>query len=209
MNNVTTTKTITTKYVTKHIVSPKFGSFICAEEYKNDRLRHQCFRPEKPFHFGYESKNMVFYYFGGDIEPLALQKAYRDGKPLKEKLIRNLETFNDFNNLYCPWFGMDGQLYRITEKYALPTKEKIEVWGIAYDLKKVKEHLESVKEVSDIYIHDNCCANYELSGKQTLYFDYLPSRKMIKKLSEMDFFDKNYFIINKLKLNKFKYKREE
>lgn len=206
MNTVTAklVKTVLTQEVT--IVSEK-GTFICTETYEDKKLTRQTFKTMELVHNGYEPDNMLFAFYGDASVTDIISAFHRgdyDAMP-EPVLIENLETFDEFEKLYCMWLHMDGNMYVITEPDPLPSLRRLDIGSKQYDLKKCKELLLKNKNVFDIKIAENCYPNWDICGRQSLHFSFQADREMTKKINKEDCFERDQIIIKHIGLDEFKY----
>src|SRR5690606_30988083 len=123
----------------------------------NGNLTDQRFKTLKPIHNGYSPGAMSFHYYDDlNIKDYFLKHLNNDYENLPApKLIKNLETFNDFNNLYCIWIGQDHNIYRITEPDPMPSIRRYIINSNNWNLKSIQKHLKSNKNVIEVKIIDN------------------------------------------------------
>lgn len=206
MNTVTAklVKTVLTQEVT--IVSKK-GTFICTETYEDKKLIRQMFKTTEFTHNGFEPDNMWFAFYGDASVTDTINTYHRgDYNAMPEPvLIKNLETFDKFDKLYCMWLHMDGNMYVITEPDPLPSLRRLDIGSKQYDIKKCKKLLLKNKNVFDIKIAENCYANWDICGRHSLHFSFQADRKMTKKIHKEDCLKRDQIIIKHIGLDEFKY----
>jgi hypothetical protein len=207
MNKVFSKKTKTIINFTKTITNKKYGKIFCYETYTNNVLTSQKFKIKSIVHNGFEPKNMYFQYFGEDFSIIDEKIKHYNGdynSMAEVKFILNLEEFESFDKLYCLWFDMDGNAYKLTNKDPLKNIFTFNLWGSDYDLHKCKQSLLKIKDVSNIRIEKNIPVNYEISGYYILYFSIELSPNKINKYLSYDNRTNNSKIAKDLGLLKFK-----
>lgn len=154
------------------------------ETYVNNELKNQYFMYGK--HNGYNPKNMLFKYYGGEIDYLQFVLDYWSGKvTLEPVLVKDLYTFSDFDNLYCNRMMFDGNCFRLTELDPLPIYKPFECWSNYFDIHALAKALESDVKAKNIKIQENCRQNYSISGVETLHFLYLLDVNEIKQFDKL------------------------
>lgn len=212
-NKIKHINTFGTETIEQEITNSKYGKFIFSSQYTINNgqktLVDQWFRPKKHFHNGYNREHMCFVYYGRKIDPVAdYNRLYND--KLKTVIIKNIESFSDFDNLYCNWLSMDGNIYSITSADPLPTIKLLELWGSYYDLEKAKKHLETISNVVNIELKNNISQNWVISGYQTLYIKYITDLRIIKNTVKMkDSWVVNNYIKQVFGLEQFKYPEKQ
>lgn len=201
-------KTLSTIVNYEKIITNKHGKFICNETYTDNILTKQSFkRTGEAFHNVSDPEKMHFKYYGDiNFEMTFLNYARGNYKELPEQvLIHNLESFKEFDKLYCLWMSMDHNIYSILKKDPVPGMiMHLELWGIDHDLNAAKKFLENDADAIDIKIVANCYENYTISGKHTLKFKYRLNKKLMKKVANFDYFPREIFLKKYIGLEKFK-----
>lgn len=210
IKHITTYGTQTTE---QEITNKKYGTFIFVQTFDvkdGERiLKGQCFKPIEPFHNGYEPKRMHFHYYGRKINPVA-DYDLLDNYKLEEVIIEDIESFSDFDKLYCNWIGMDHNVYSLINKDPLPTVQYIDLWGSNYDLRKAEEHLKTISNVIETKIKRNIVQNWEISGYETMDIRYVPDVKMINKMVKIkDSWACNNWVKEHFGLEQFKYPKKQ
>lgn len=196
--NIMSSKETTIKELKTEVFS-EYGTFICHEKYTNHKLTTQYFTTKTVFHKAYQAKDLKFvYYPKADIDKLV--ELARDYRSPKHKFIKDLKTFSNFNELYCLWNTIDGNLYIITEENPVSIYIQYYLWASKYDLEKVEKHLKSMKDVKNINFKEDIPQNWEISGGQILHFEYKTPSKILA-ISRV--FNRNLEALNHIGLNQF------
>lgn len=207
MNTVTARRTSYVETFRNTILTEKHGKIICEETYKNGNIETQEFKLPKAVHNGYEPSRMRFVYYGGKLDSHKITKqclnSDYDNLP-KEQIVVHLKSFDDFENLYCIWTSMDGNMYRLTDLNPLPATFRFDLWGTRFDLDKCKKALKKHKSVSSVHLHDNCAANWSISGRQSLVFDWKANATQTLERNKIDCYLRDNFIARLLGLDEFR-----
>jgi hypothetical protein len=203
--NIETKKTKTIETYEHTIKTDKHGEIICIEQYEDTELSSQIFRPKKSIHKGYESKRMVFIYYGGKLDSQKVKSDYIDGNynllP-KQVFIKDLASFNNFDDLYCLWLSMDGNIYQLTKTTPLATIFVCELFGNNFDLDKCEQHLKEKKNIRNIRKKES--PNWDICGTHSLYFDFVATAHMTASVSGLSSWDRDERLFKQLGLNEFR-----
>lgn len=210
------TKTKVMKTTTTINEEIEVGDFICHQTKVDGVITDQYFTTKNPkeTHFGYEPERMRFRYFGKNmLEEIEKFNRYDDKYfcDIYKYEIVDLDSFNDFNNLYCDWSSMDSNFYKIDYPYPLPTTHMISFWESYYDIDKLNEHLKNSQYMVDIVISNTPYYNLSICGKRELEFYFKPTKELIEKFGSKISHSSNYdnpLIINDV-LDTEQFKKQE
>lgn len=185
-----TTKTVITENQTIELAG---GLFICHQTIINGELTDQYFttkNTKKSHPFTYENRHLRFKYYPDtsflDSKELAFGEWHKCVPP--PVIVEDLENFKDFDRLLLIWLEMDNQIYKITSPYALPHWFSQDYLGgftnKNFDLDKVVKKLEKFNWVKNIKIEDIPYYNKDFYGHKGIYFEFIPSASLIKKISD-------------------------
>lgn len=160
-------KTVTKKTVTiTELKTHKFDNgFIGKETWVNGKLIDQYFQTpnsKKSHPYTYENGSLQFYYYPEAQTSLKSNEVIYE-TPLGDyksdiKLIEDLESFNDWDNVILHHLSMDGNIYRIDSPYPFSVwKERDYISGFCndnFDLPKVAAKLKTFDWIRNVEIKD-------------------------------------------------------
>ncbi len=165
MNKISTKK-IEESYKLRHTIKREGGNVICDEEWANGKLVKQSFRLTKKIHNTYEASKMQFRYYGGpvDFESMGWDEIHTNYcKNIKKVFVTDLKLFNDFDNLYCNWVGMDDKIFRLTEKDCLLIQHRIDLPESRFDINGIVKALKGNEQVIITKERDTLVIKYKVT----------------------------------------------
>jgi hypothetical protein len=186
--------TVKTKKTVVVNVTYDFGDYKCHETITNGIVTEQYFtttKSSKHEHpFTYSNNDLRFYYYPNlnlDNVCLSHDSAY-DHFPNGETIIENVDDFDDFDNCYLCWLGMDGWVWRLTDKYPVANviKEFDYCGGFTdhnFDLEKILKIIKKKSWVLDAKIEEIPYYNRE-DGSRTkgIKFSVKFTKQLIKRV---------------------------
>lgn len=185
------------------IATDSFGTIICQESYDDDKLVKQLFKHKDIVHNGFMPEHMVFAYFGElNLDDVFLNYYKKPGLIYPEQVfIHDLFSFKKFDQLYCLHIGSDGNIFRLTEREAVPCTYLCNIYSHSYDLSQC----EVLLEVLGISITNRCSGDLYHDVSASISFLFKADQELTKKINSSNkSFNKDRLIAEYIGLAKFK-----
>lgn len=171
-----------------------FGDYKCHETVSNGKVIEQYFttkaKSKEAHPFTYSNKKQFRFEYSPDLDLDCVNLSYNSAydKILnKETIIDDVENFKDFDKCYLFWLGMDGWVWKLTDKY--PVENILKTFDYCggftnknFDLKKILPIIKKKSWVIDAEIDPIPYYNYEEGKTNGIKFTIKFTKQLIKRI---------------------------